>query len=60
VSLGIASPVVVADIGWRYLYFITSGLAVLAWLALVVFLPETRWERSDEELSKPYVCSANT
>lgn len=52
VSLGIASPVIVANIGWRYLYFITSGLAVVAWFALVVFLPETRWERSKEELSK--------
>lgn len=49
-SLGIASPVIVADVGWRYLYFLTSGLAVLAWLALVAFMPETRWERSREEL----------
>ncbi|TLD31962.1 gb [Venturia nashicola] len=50
VSLGVASPVIVAGAGWRYLYFITSGLAVLAWLALVAFLPETRWQRSKEEL----------
>ncbi|QDS76825.1 hypothetical protein FKW77_002884 [Venturia effusa] len=51
VTLGIASPIIVADIGWRYLYILTSGLAVFAWLALVAFLPETRWERSAEELS---------
>ncbi|KAE9983493.1 hypothetical protein BLS_004266 [Venturia inaequalis] len=52
VSLGIVSPLIVAGVGWRYLYFLTSGLAVLAWLALVAFLPETRWQRSKEELGK--------
>src|SRR5690606_18288299 len=36
---------------WRWLYFITSGLGILAWIALIVALPETRWKRSREELS---------
>jgi len=51
VSLGIASPVIIANIGWRYLYFITSSIAIVAWLALAAFLPETRWKRSKEELN---------
>jgi MFS family permease len=62
VSLGIGSPVIVANLGWRYLYFITSGIAIVAWLALFVFLPETRWTRSKEELSQcfPDSCRALT
>lgn len=51
VGLGIASPVIVADLSWRYLYFITSALAVLAWFFVLAFLPETRWQRSQEELA---------
>lgn len=51
VSIGIASPVIVVNLSWRYLYYISSSLAVVAWLLLCVFLPETRWERSKEELS---------
>jgi MFS family permease len=51
VSLGIASPVIVSTIGWRYLYFITSALAIVAWLGILFFLPESRWQRSQEELS---------
>ncbi|KAF2427133.1 MFS general substrate transporter [Tothia fuscella] len=51
VSLGIGSPVIVANIGWRSLYYITSSIAIIAWLGLLIFLPETRWKRSQEELS---------
>lgn len=42
----------VVTVGWRFVYFMTSGIAVLAWLALCLFLPETRWERTPEELGK--------
>jgi MFS family permease len=51
VSLGIASPVIVVNLSWRYLYYITATLAVVAWFCLVAFLPETRWQRTKEELS---------
>jgi predicted MFS family arabinose efflux permease len=52
VTLGIGSPVIILNLGWRYLYFITSAIAIAAWLALFAFLPETRWTRSKEELSE--------
>jgi MFS family permease len=53
VSIGIASPVIVVTngLGWRFVYFLTSSFAVLAWLVLCAFLPETRWTRSPEELA---------
>jgi len=51
VSLGIGSPVIVATIGWRSLYFITSALSIVAWLGIFFSVPETRWNRSAKELS---------
>lgn len=51
IALGIAAPYVAANYTWRWLYFITSGLGILAWILLIVGLPETRWKRSKEELS---------
>jgi MFS family permease len=53
VSIGIASPIIVVTngLGWRFVYFLTSGIAVLAWFFLCAFLPETRWMRSQEELA---------
>jgi MFS family permease len=50
VSLGIASPLVVTRLDWRYLYYITSGVGFLTWLLIIAFVPETRWSRSAEEL----------
>ncbi|KAH8886736.1 MFS general substrate transporter [Thozetella sp. PMI_491] len=51
VSLGIASPLIVARLSWRYLYFITSGVGILAWVGLILFVPESRWIRTDDELA---------
>lgn len=51
VSIGISSPVIVVTLGWRYIYYITSALAIVAWFALFAFLPESRWKRSPEELN---------
>lgn len=53
VSIGIASPIIVVTngLGWRFVYFLTSGIAVLAWLILCACLPETRWKRSQQELA---------
>ncbi|KAK3381974.1 major facilitator superfamily domain-containing protein [Podospora didyma] len=50
-GLGIAAPYIASNYDWRWLYFITSGVGIAAWLLLLVFLPETRWMRSKEELS---------
>ncbi|ORY63847.1 major facilitator superfamily transporter [Pseudomassariella vexata] len=51
ISLGIAAPYVAAVGDWRWLYFITSGAGIVAWILMIAFLPETRWKRSKEELS---------
>jgi predicted MFS family arabinose efflux permease len=51
VSVGIGSPVIVVSLGWRYVYYITSALAIAAWLGIFALLPETRWIRTAEELS---------
>lgn len=50
IALGIAAPYIAANHTWRWLYYITSGFGILAWLLLIVGLPETRWNRSKEEL----------
>ncbi|KAM0273940.1 hypothetical protein ACHAQH_008112 [Verticillium albo-atrum] len=51
VSLGIASPIIVARLDWRFLYYITSGAAILAWIGIIFLVPETRWVRSADELA---------
>lgn len=44
------SPVIVARLSWRYIYWITAGVGIFAWGLLVAFVPETRYFRSDAEL----------
>lgn len=51
IALGIAAPYIAANHTWRWLYYITSGFGILAWLLLIAGLPETRWPRSKPELS---------
>ncbi|KAL2876156.1 hypothetical protein SGCOL_008699 [Colletotrichum sp. CLE4] len=51
VSLGIMSPIIVSRLSWRVIYWITSGVGVLAWIGLILLVPETRWIRSDDELA---------
>ncbi|KAF6803704.1 major facilitator superfamily transporter [Colletotrichum sojae] len=51
IGLGVATPWLSANYTWRWIYYITSGLGVVAWALLIAFLPETRWTRSKEELS---------
>jgi MFS family permease len=51
-AMGIVTPYIASVYDWRWIYYITSGFGILAWLLLVVFLPETRWTRSKEELSR--------
>jgi hypothetical protein len=50
VALGICAPIMVVKVDWRFIYWLTSGLAVLSWVVLVLFTPETRWIRTAEEL----------
>ncbi|KAJ4424439.1 hypothetical protein N0V82_000961 [Gnomoniopsis sp. IMI 355080] len=51
IGLGIAAPYIAANYDWRYLYYATSGLGIVAWLLLGAILPETRWTRSKELLA---------
>ncbi|GKT65423.1 major facilitator superfamily transporter [Colletotrichum tofieldiae] len=51
IALGVLAPWVSSNYTWRWMYYITSGLGILAWAILIAFLPETRWTRSQEELS---------
>lgn len=52
VAIGVTSPIIVVKLSWRYIYYITSAVGVLAWIAMIFLVPETRWERSREELGK--------
>lgn len=50
VLFGILGPWISVNYTWRYVYFITSAIGILAWVALIFFVPETRVKRSKEEL----------
>ncbi|KAL1900668.1 hypothetical protein Sste5346_002393 [Sporothrix stenoceras] len=50
ISLGIGSTYIVARQSWRWLYYIGAILTDLSALCVILFLPETRWHRSPEEL----------
>jgi|SRR3569833_218230 len=51
VSLGIAAPIVVTRLSWRFIYYVTSGAALFTWVLLILLVPETRWVRTPEELA---------
>lgn len=57
VAIGVTSPIIVVKLSWRYIYYITSALGIVAWLAMIFLVPETRWERSREELGTFYPLS---
>ncbi|OAQ97761.1 hypothetical protein LLEC1_00548 [Akanthomyces lecanii] len=49
VALGVAAPYVIGYASWRVIYFATAGAGLLFWIALFFFLPETRYDRSEDE-----------
>jgi len=51
VGLGIASPLIVVRLSWRHIYYLCSGAAAAAWLLCILFVPETRWARTADELA---------
>ncbi|KAK2001446.1 major facilitator superfamily transporter [Colletotrichum falcatum] len=51
IGLGVLAPWISSNYTWRWMYYITSGLGIVAWGFVIAFLPETRWTRSQEELS---------
>ncbi|CAK7206188.1 hypothetical protein SEUCBS139899_008974 [Sporothrix eucalyptigena] len=42
-GLSASAPVLATFFDWRWLYYIVGTAGFLAWLALVAFVPETRW-----------------
>jgi len=50
--LGILGPYVSVNHDWRWIYWGTSSVGIVAWILLILFVPETRKQRSMEELSE--------
>ncbi|KAJ4394047.1 hypothetical protein N0V93_003264 [Gnomoniopsis smithogilvyi] len=51
ITFGILGPWIAVHYTWRWLYFITSGFGIVAWILLLVYVPESRKARSKEELA---------
>ena len=51
VILGLLGPYLSAHYTWRWIYWITSVLGVIMWVLIMVLVPETKWKRSEDELS---------
>lgn len=52
VGLGFATPYIIIDLTWRWLYFITAIGASTFLVGVFVFLPETKWHRTSAEISE--------
>lgn len=50
VTFGILAPYISTEYTWRWVYLITSGIGIFAWIFLIAFVPESRKMRSKEEL----------
>ncbi|PQK13626.1 hypothetical protein BB8028_0004g05570 [Beauveria bassiana] len=49
VALGVASPYIIGHASWRVIYFATAAAGLLFWVCLFFFLPETKFDRSENE-----------
>ncbi|OBT64191.1 hypothetical protein VE03_06877 [Pseudogymnoascus sp. 23342-1-I1] len=49
-ALGVSSTYLVQNLGWRWLYFVLSIITAIAWIMCVLFVPETRWQRTSDEM----------
>lgn len=58
VAIGMTSPMIIVKLSWRWIYYITSVLGIVAWIAMIFLVPETRYVRSREELGKSFSPSA--
>lgn len=50
ITLGIASPYLIINLSWRYVYFITAAIAGFFLIGVIFFMPETRYKRSRSEM----------
>ncbi|KAG5914115.1 hypothetical protein E4U42_000673 [Claviceps africana] len=51
VALGLSAPYIIGHASWRVIYFVTAGAGFLFWIVMFFFLPETKFERSDDEMN---------
>ncbi|KAK2589915.1 hypothetical protein QQS21_012406 [Conoideocrella luteorostrata] len=51
VTLGVASPYIIGMASWRYIYYVTAAAGGLFWIFVFFVLPETKFERSEDELN---------
>ncbi|GAB0138542.1 hypothetical protein EsDP_00006774 [Epichloe bromicola] len=49
VTLGISAPYIIGHASWRVIYFVTAAAGLLFWIIMFFVLPETKFERSDDE-----------
>ncbi|KAG5946486.1 hypothetical protein E4U53_006587 [Claviceps sorghi] len=51
VALGLSAPYIIGHASWRVIYFVTAGAGFLFWIVMFFFLPETKFDRSDDEMN---------
>lgn len=49
IGLGIASPYMIIYLNWRWVYFITASAASVFLVGVILFMPETRYNRTVQE-----------
>lgn len=50
IAFGIASPYIIINLSWRWLYWITAIIAACFLGGIFFLMPETRWPRSKQEM----------
>ncbi|KAG6001020.1 hypothetical protein E4U21_004778 [Claviceps maximensis] len=50
VVFGISAPYIIGLASWRVIYFVTAGAGFVFWIIVFFVLPETKFERSDDEM----------
>jgi MFS family permease len=50
IGIGVAAPYCIIHLSWRWVYFITAIASSAFLIGVFFFMPETRWQRSKEEL----------
>ncbi|KAK1991323.1 major facilitator superfamily transporter [Colletotrichum falcatum] len=51
IVLGVATPHIIIELSWRYMYFITAAGAAFFLVGVFFFMPETRWQRTRAEMN---------
>jgi len=51
IAIGFAAPYIIIEVSWRWLYYITAICAAFFLFGVILFLPETRWKRTRDEIN---------